>query len=160
MSSVISVGMADFKTAKTPDILLTVGLGSCIGICIHDPFLKVGGMAHIMLPAAVGGMGGNPAKYADTAIELLLKEISDMGANHSRLRAKMAGGAQMFTFPGKQPVLKIGERNVKAVEQELKKNGIPLLVADVGGSFGRTIHFDVGTGQLHIRTINQGEKVI
>ena len=160
MSNVISVGMADFKTAKTPDILLTAGLGSCIGICIHDPILKVGGMAHIMLPTASGSLGGNPAKYADTALGLLLKEIFSMGANTSRLRAKMAGGAQMFSFPGKPPVLKIGERNAEAVEQELKKNGIPLLIADVGGNFGRTIHFDVGTGQLHIRTINQGEKVI
>ena len=160
MSNVISVGMADFKTAKTPDILLTAGLGSCIGICIHDPILKVGGMAHIMLPTASGSMGGNPAKYADTAISLLLEEISGMGAHSSRLKAKMAGGAQMFSFPGKPPVLKIGERNAEAVELELKKNGIPLLIADVGGSFGRTIHFDVGTGQLHIRTINQGEKVI
>ena len=160
MSNVISVGMADFKTAKTPDILLTAGLGSCIGICIHDPILKVGGMAHIMLPTASGSLGGNPAKYADTALSLLLKEIFSMGAKTSRLRAKMAGGAQMFSFPGKPPVLKIGERNAEAVEQELKKNGIPLLIADVGGNFGRTIHFDVGTGQLHIRTINQGEKVI
>ena len=160
MSGVISVGMADFKTAKFPDILLTAGLGSCIGICIHDPLLKVGGMAHIMLPSASGSLGGNPAKYADTALILLLKEIASMGANNSRLRAKIAGGAQMFSFPGKPPVLKIGERNAEAVEQELKKNGIPLLIADVGGSFGRTIHFDVGTGELRIRTINHGEKVV
>ncbi|ODA42501.1 Chemotaxis protein CheD [Desulfosporosinus sp. BG] len=156
----ISVGMADFKTARSPDILLTAGLGSCIGICIHDPHLKVGGMAHIMLPSASGSLGGNPAKYADTALVLLLQEIASMGAVSSRLRAKMAGGAQMFSFPGKPPVLKIGERNAEAVEQELKKNGIPLLIADIGGSFGRTIHFDVGTGELRIRTIKHGEKVI
>ncbi|SPF51453.1 putative chemoreceptor glutamine deamidase CheD [Candidatus Desulfosporosinus infrequens] len=160
MNGVINVGMADYKTARSPDILLTAGLGSCIGICIHDPLLKVGGMAHIMLPSAVGSLGGNPAKYADTALVLLLKEIVGMGANNSRLRAKIAGGAQMFSFPGKPPVLKIGERNAVAVEQELKRNGIPLLVSDVGGSFGRTIHFDVGTGELHIRTINHGEKVV
>lgn len=160
MSNVISVGMADFKTAKAPDILLTAGLGSCIGICIHDPVLKAGGLAHIMLPTAGGNSGGNPSKYADTALELLLKEILSMGANHSRLKAKIAGGAQMFSFPGKPPVLKIGERNAEAVEQELKKHGIPLLVSDVGGSFGRTIHFDVGTGELRIRTINHGEKVV
>jgi len=140
--------------------LLTAGLGSCIGICIHDPVLKVGGMAHIMLPSANGSLGGNPAKYADTALELLLKEISGMGANKSRLKAKIAGGAQMFSFPGKPPILKIGDRNAEAVEQELKKRGIPLLVMDVGGSFGRTIHFDVGTGELRIRTINHGEKVV
>lgn len=160
MSVVITVGMADYKTARSPDILLTAGLGSCIGICIHDPILKVGGMAHIMLPTANGSLGGNPAKYADTALSLLLKEISALGANSSRLKAKIAGGAQMFSFPGKPPVLKIGERNAEAVEQELKKNGIPLLIADVGGSFGRTIHFDVGTGELRIRTINHGEKVV
>ena len=160
MSVVISVGMADYKTAKAPDLLLTAGLGSCIGICIRDPFLKVGGMAHIMLPTANGSLGGNPAKYADTALELLLLEIANMGTNKSRLRAKMAGGAQMFSFPGKPPVLKIGDRNAEAVERELKKHGIPLLVSDVGGSFGRTIHFDVGTGELRIRTINHGEKVV
>ncbi|KUO70098.1 MAG: chemotaxis protein CheD [Desulfosporosinus sp. BRH_c37] len=160
MNGVITVGMADYKTAKAPEILLTAGLGSCIGICIHDPVLKVGGMAHIMLPSANGSLGGNPAKYADTALELLLKEISGMGANKSRLKAKIAGGAQMFSFPGKPPILKIGDRNAEAVEQELKKRGIPLLVMDVGGSFGRTIHFDVGTGELRIRTINHGEKVV
>lgn len=160
MNGVISVGMADYKTARSPDILLTAGLGSCIGICVHDPILKVGGMAHIMLPTANGSIGGNPAKYADTALELLLKEITGLGAMKSRLRAKIAGGAQMFSFPGKPPVLKIGDRNAEAVEHELKKNGIPILAADIGGSFGRTIHFDVGTGELRIRTINHGEKVV
>lgn len=160
MNDVITVGMADFKTAVAPVLLLTAGLGSCIGICIHDPILKVGGMAHIMLPTANGSLGGNPAKYADTAMELLVRDILGMGASKSRLRAKMAGGAQMFSFPGKPPVLKIGDRNAEAVEQELKRYGIPLLVADVGGSFGRTIHFNVGTGELHIRTINHGEKVV
>ena len=148
------------KQREHQEILLTAGLGSCIGICIHDPLLKVGGMAHIMLPTASISLGGNPAKYADTALELLLKEISGMGANKARLKAKMAGGAQMFSFPGKPPVLKIGERNAEAVQKELKKHGIPLLVADVGGSFGRTIYFDVGTGELRIRTINHGEKVV
>lgn len=160
MNDVITVGMADFKTAVAPILLLTAGLGSCIGICVHDPILKVGGMAHIMLPTANGSLGGNPAKYADTALELLVRDILSMGASKSRLRAKMAGGAQMFSFPGKPPVLKIGDRNSEAVEQELKRHGIPLLVADVGGSFGRTIHFNVGTGDLHIRTINHGEKVV
>ncbi|AFM01787.1 MULTISPECIES: chemotaxis protein CheD [Desulfitobacterium] len=160
MSNVISVGMADLKTTKAPNILMTAGLGSCIGICIHDPIQKVGGMAHIMLPTAGSANGGNPAKYADTAMDVLVTEILRLGASKSRLRAKMAGGAQMFSFPGKPPVLKIGDRNAEQVIIELKRLGIPLLVSDVGGSFGRTIHFDVGTGDLKVRTINHGEKVI
>lgn len=160
MNNVITVGMADYKTSKIPDILMTAGLGSCIGICVHDPVEKVGGMAHIMLPTANGNPGANPSKYADTAIELMVQDILSLGAKKTRLRAKIAGGAQMFSFPGKTNVLKIGDRNAEAVEAELKRLGIPLLVADVGGSFGRTIHFDVGTGDLKVRTINHGEKVI
>lgn len=160
MSNVITVGMADYKTSKTPDILMTAGLGSCIGICIYDPVEKVGGMAHIMLPSANGNQGTNQAKYADTAVELLIQDILRLGAHKIRLRAKIAGGAQMFSFPGKPNVLRIGDRNAEAVGAELKRFGIPLLVADVGGSFGRTIHFDVGTGDLKVRTINHGEKVI
>lgn len=160
MSAVITVGMADYKTARTPDILMTAGLGSCIGICVYDPTLKLGGMAHIMLPSATGSLAGNPAKYADSGLDLLLKELAAMGANKTRLKAKIAGGAQMFAFTGKPQVLKIGDRNAEAVEQELKKHGIPLRVADVGGNFGRTIYFDVGNGDLRIRTINHGEKVV
>lgn len=160
MSVVINVGMADYKTAKTPDILMTAGLGSCIGVCIHDQVSRVGGLAHIMLPTANGNVGGNLFKYADTAIEIMMQEILKLGANKNRLKAKIAGGAQMFSFPGKPPVLKIGDRNSEAVEQELKRMGIPLLSTDVGGSFGRTIHFDVATGELRVRTINHGEKVI
>ncbi|AGA70264.1 chemotaxis protein [Desulfitobacterium dichloroeliminans LMG P-21439] len=160
MSNVISVGMADLKVAKAPDILMTAGLGSCIGICIHDPIQRVGGMAHIMLPTAGGNNGGNLAKYADTAMGVLVEEILRLGAVKTRLRAKIAGGAQMFSFPGKPPVLKIGDRNAEQVIIELKRVGIPLLVSDVGGNFGRTIHFDVGTGDLKVRTINHGEKVI
>lgn len=160
MSIIISVGMADFKTAKNPDLLMTAGLGSCIGICLFDIGLKVGGMAHIMLPSANGSKTGNLAKYADTCLDLLLKEILHLGGKKQRLRAKIAGGAQMFSFPGKQTVLNIGERNAKAVEEELKRLSIPILATDVGGSFGRTIHFAVGTGDLRVRTINHGEKVI
>ncbi|MDA8229141.1 MAG: chemotaxis protein CheD [Desulfitobacterium hafniense] len=160
MNNVINVGMADLKTARTPDILMTAGLGSCIGVCLHDPVQKVGGMAHVMLPTTNGNSVGNPAKYADQAVGLLIEEILKLGASKSRLRAKMAGGSQMFTFPGKPPVLRIGDRNAETVESELKRFGIPLLVSDVGGGVGRTIHFNVTTGDLRVRTINHGEKVI
>ncbi|KLU60393.1 chemoreceptor glutamine deamidase CheD [Peptococcaceae bacterium CEB3] len=160
MSNVINVGMADYKTASTPDILMTAGLGSCVGVCLHDPLLKVGGLAHIMLPKANGKTGDNPFKYADTAIALMLGEVLALGGMRGRLRAKMAGGAQMFSFPGKPPILKIGDRNAEAVAEELKHLGIPLVTFDTGGSFGRTIHFDLKTGELRVRTISHGEKII
>ena len=159
MSNTITVGMADYKTAKTPDLLCTIGLGSCIGICVFDQAMKLGGMAHIMLPTSNGHAGKDVMKFADTCIELMLKDIANMGGSKSRLKAKIAGGAQMFAFPG-TPVLQIGERNAEAVGVELRKHGIPVLVAETGGNFGRTIYFDVTTGALRIRTIHYGEKVV
>jgi chemotaxis protein CheD len=160
MSNTIIVGMADYKIGKTPDILMTAGLGSCIGICIYDLQSQIGGMAHIMLPSSSEVTKGKETKYADTCIELMLADLYKLGARAARLKAKMAGGAQMFSFAGKAPLLKIGERNTHAVEQELLKAGIPLIAADVGGTYGRTIHFDIASGNLFIKTINQGEKVI
>ncbi|MDR3288284.1 MAG: chemotaxis protein CheD [Peptococcaceae bacterium] len=160
MNGIVMVGMADVKTAQGEDILMTPGLGSCIGICIFDSVKKVGGMAHIMLPTAIGHAEGNPAKYADTGTNLLVEGVLALGGVKSRLKAKIAGGAQMFTFADKPQILKIGDRNAEAVKRELKKLGIPLLVADVGGNYGRTIHFSVNTGNLKVRTINHGEKVI
>lgn len=154
------VGMADYKVGKIPDRLITVGLGSCIGVCVYDLHTQVGGMAHIMLPCSRENMKGNPAKYADTCLEMMLGDLFKLGVNKLRLQAKMAGGAQMFSFAGKAPLLKIGERNAEAVQQELKKAKIPLLSYDVGGTYGRTINFDIQTGSLHIKTINHGEKVI
>lgn len=160
MSKIITVGMADLKVATAPDILVTLGLGSCIGVCIWDPFTKIGGMAHIMLPIANAKDLSNKAKYADTAIGVLFNGVCKLGASPSKLQAKMAGGAQMFSFAGKPPILKIGDRNAEAVTEELKRLGIRLVASDVGGNAGRTIHYDLQTGALKVRTIRQGEKII
>lgn len=160
MSEFIIVGMADYKIGKSPDKLMIVGLGSCIGICIYDLSAQIGGMAHIVLPNFQNIRGDNPAKYADSCISLMLDKFQKLGISRSRLQAKMAGGANMFSRNEDAPLLKIGARNVEAVKFELKKAGIPLIAFDVGGDFGRTIHFDLATGELFIKTINHGHKVI
>lgn len=160
MSKIIKVGMADLNTAKAPDVLQTCGLGSCVGICLWDPILKLGGMAHIMLPSSSINTGGTAAKFADTAIPVLITQMKRLGADTSRLVAKIAGGSQMFSFSNSSDIMKIGERNTEAVKQGLKKEGIRLLASDTGGSYGRTIEFSAENGNLFIRTVNVGEKCI
>jgi chemotaxis protein CheD len=160
MSDNIIVGMADYKIGKAPDKLMTIGLGSCVGICIYDLAKKIGGMAHIMLPSSQGKKGDNPAKYADTCIPLMIGDLLKMGVNKAGLKAKIAGGASMFSFAGNSPLMKIGENNAERFKLEIKKAGIPLVSYDVGGNFGRTIILDLTTGDLLIRTINHGQKVI
>ena len=161
MSNIIQVGMADLKLARAPDKLMTAGLGSCIGLCVFDPVVKVGVLAHIMLPNSTQSKNPqNRAKFADSAIVMALEEMDKNGASRVRLQAKIAGGAQMFKFSGESDIMKIGERNTLAVIENLTKHNIKLVAKDTGGNFGRTIIFDVGDGSLLIRTIGHGERVI
>ncbi|MGI5921715.1 MAG: chemotaxis protein CheD [Syntrophomonadaceae bacterium] len=161
MPKIFQVGMADYKIAFAPDKLMTAGLGSCIGICLLDKNCNLGSLIHIMLPSSTQAKNNqNKAKFADSAIELVLNEMAKLGANPNRIVAKIAGGAQMFKFSGESDIMKIGERNAIAVIENLKKHNIRLLAKDVGGNYGRTITFDPGTGELLIKTIGHGERTV
>lgn len=157
----IKVGMADLNIAKSPDKLMTLGLGSCIGIVLYDPVVKVGGMAHIMLPDSTQiKNNSNKAKFADTAIVELIQKMTSIGASKARLVAKIAGGAQMFDFKQTSDVMRVGYRNTIATKEVLEKLRIPIIADDTGENYGRTIELHTETGILSIRTINHGTKEV
>ncbi|SMC65563.1 chemotaxis protein CheD [Sporomusa malonica] len=159
MAELIKVGMADYKVGRNPDSLISYGLGSCVGIALFDPITKVGGLAHIMLPDSTQARSAdNPAKFADTALPLMLSEIIKMGAVRSRITAKIAGGAQMFTFTNTTDIMRVGERNAEAVRLILKKLEIRLVAEDTGGNYGRTVELKLDTGIFRVKTIDKGEK--
>lgn len=161
-STLIKVGMADLNIAEGGAVLKTTGLGSCVGLTLFDPYLKLGGMAHIMLPTSDIAREGqlNIAKYADTAIPELILRMKNKGASKARLVAKMAGGAQMFAFMGGTDTIRIGPRNVEATRQALEYFSIPLLSEDTGGSYGRTVELNSQTGVFSIRSVQFGVKEI
>lgn len=157
----IKVGMADLNTATEPDTLITLGLGSCIGIALYDPVSKVGGLAHIMLPDSTQiKNNSNLAKFADTAITALIEQMTEIGARQSRLVAKLAGGAQMFDFKQTSDVMRIGYRNDIASRQILEELNIPIVASDTGENYGRTVELHTSTGKLAVKTINFGIKEI
>jgi len=156
----IVVGMADLKVAKAPDILTTLGLGSCVGITLFDKNQKIGGLAHVMLPTYKGFEGQNIAKFADSAIIELVKQLSRIGASRNALVAKLAGGAHMFGNTQNNDMLKIGERNAAASAAILKQLGIPVQANDTGGTHGRTIELYIDNGALKIKTVGAGERFI
>ena len=156
----IVVGMADLKVAKTPDILTTLGLGSCVGITLYDKIHKIGGLAHVMLPTYKGFEGQNIAKFADSGIIELLNQITRIGAARNTLVAKIAGGAHMFSRSQNNDIMKIGERNAKAALAILNQLRIPIQANDTGGGHGRTIELNIDTGALKIKTVGLGEKFI
>lgn len=162
MSEIIKVGMADLKTCLSPDGLTTLGLGSCIGIAIRDPITKVGGLAHIMLPdsKAIQNSGQNIAKFADTGIAELVRQMEKRGALRSRMVAKIAGGATMFAFGGKSDLVQVGARNAEASIKKLRELNIPIIAQDTGANYGRTVIFYPETGNYVIRAVGKSESVI
>jgi chemotaxis protein CheD len=162
LNQIIKVGIADMNVITAPNLIRTSGLGSCVGVVIYDQPKKVAGLAHIMLPSSASTKAGNMniAKYADTAIEELIKKIIGIGGRDMSLKAKIAGGAQMFQFQSTSDIMRIGPRNVEAVKAELKRFNITMISSDIGGNNGRTIEFDPETAILKIRTVNQGIKEI
>ena len=147
----ITVGIADMKLAKGSGILITYALGSCIGLCFHDPRIKLGALLHVMLPLNMETGRKNPLKYADTGIRETLRQMEAQGASRSRITVKIAGGAQMFEVNGGN-LGNIGQRNIESVHTILRKEGIRLLGEYVGGSVARTMLFDVDSGQSCIRS--------
>lgn len=149
----ILVGIGEYAVSVGDKKLRTVGLGSCVGIIIFDKNKKITGLSHIMLPA-MGSKKDRIGKYADTALPKMIEEIIEKGALKGRLKAKIAGGASVFSF--KDDNLKIGDRNVKAVKEVLKKHRVRIIGEDVGGNRGRTIIFDPITTDLFIRMVKKG----
>ncbi|MBO8170994.1 MAG: chemotaxis protein CheD [Bacillaceae bacterium] len=161
MSKIVKVGMADLNVAVSPDKIRTTGLGSCVGVVLYDSMIKVAGMAHVMLPSSeIARDKTNPAKFADTAIPLLLEKMEKLGAVRRRLTAKMAGGAQMFSFSTGGDAMRIGQRNVEACKSVLEQLKIRLVAEDTGGNYGRTIEMDAETGILMIKTVSKGVKEV
>ncbi|MBM7540595.1 chemotaxis protein CheD [Amphibacillus cookii] len=161
-SKLIKVGIADLKFAKSPDVLRTSGLGSCVGVVVFDASAKIAGMAHVMLPDSKSSKKSelNQFKYADTSLPILIDTLIKDGARKFALKAKIAGGAQMFSFSSSNDMLRVGQRNVEAVKTVLNQYRIPILAEDVYGNSGRTIEFSLETTLLNIRTVSQGTKDI
>ena len=161
MGVTIKVGMADLKIAKAPDLLTTLGLGSCIGLTLYDPVSKVGGLVHYMLPDSTKLKNNtNIAKFGDTGIRELYKQVGANGANPRRLVAKIAGGAKMFEVSGLSNVGNVGERNAEEAVLILKQLNVPLIARDSGLNYGRTVVLDCSTGDYLIKSVGKPEKTI
>ncbi|MGN0596789.1 MAG: chemotaxis protein CheD [Ruminiclostridium sp.] len=161
MSEKLTIGISDWKICRSPDVLVTYALGSCVGICLYDKVTKIAGLSHIMLPdskSIVCDTNLNRMKFADTAIVDMYQKMVASGASPSRLTAKIAGGALMFATTNDK--FNIGERNVTAVKQALSQLRIPIVAQDTGSNYGRTVFFYSEDGKVEIKSTNKGVNVL
>lgn len=148
------VGIAEYEVTTNGAVLTTSGLGSCIGVALHDEERGVAGLVHVMLPVAEEVADGNAAKFADAGTELLIEEVITAGAEPASVRAKIAGGSDMLDFS--EDGDGIGERNAQVVRDTLAAHDVPVVAADVGGDHGRSLRLEPDTGDLVVKSANHG----
>jgi chemotaxis protein CheD len=157
----VRVKVADAAVAQGEAVLSTIGLGSCVAIALHDARLKIGGLAHILLPSeALSRDRGNRAKFAGSAVPLLVEQMRELGSRDGTLCAKIAGGASMFTSLLPAGGLQMGERNLIATRAALAGARIPIVAEDVGGAHGRSVYFHVATGEVVVKSFVKGNVVL
>jgi len=154
------VRISHLAVAQGTGRLVAVGLGSCVAVAIYDPARRVGGMAHVLLPDPNAARdASNPARFASEAVPLLLARLREVGAK-GPFEAKLAGGAALFGALLGGSSGQMGDRNVHAARRALSTAGIPIVGADTGGSTGRSVSFDVATGDLTVRSVRGGQRVL
>lgn len=152
------VGVADMKVSNNPaETVITYSLGSCIGLVVYDPAVRVGGMLHYMLPESSIDREkavARPFMFADTGIPILFKTAYQLGAVKSRIRIYVAGGAEILDQKG---FFNIGKRNYMALKKMFFKNNVIIHKQDVGGNINRTVRLEIGTGDIYVKTSGAGE---
>ena len=152
------VRMAELAlSAAADDVLVSLGLGSCIGLALLDRGAAVAGLAHVVLPAAEG-RDGAPGKFADTAVPVLLDGLLGIGARKARLEAVLVGGASMFSLGGSG--LEVGQRNEAAVREQLQRLRVPVAAADTGGGHGRTVRVSLAAGTVTSKAAGDPETLL
>jgi chemotaxis protein CheD len=155
------VKVAEWAAVRNGGVIVTLGLGSCVAIMLHDPTSGSGAMAHVLLPSkSLARDTSNPAKFPETAVPFLVERLRALGADPRRLVAKLAGGASMFAQLMTPGSVQMGERNVAAARKALRAAAIPLAREATGGEKGRSVRFHVADGRVEIRSVGADAIVI
>lgn len=154
------VSIAQARIDRAPAVLKASGLGSCVAVSLYDPESRIGGMGHMLLPCRPEKNPlGSESKYVDAGIFQMLDELVRAGANRESLVAKVTGGANMFETSYQTLINSIGARNAKSARDTLVEVGIPLVGEEVGGNRGRTVEFDLATGNMMVYCAHNDERV-
>ena len=159
---IVKVGMAQFRIGVAPMRMYTMALGSCLGIVIHDRVEQMGSLAHVMHPSRNQVKNNsNPAKFVDSAIDLMVERMVRCGAKKRRLTAKLFGGAQMFKhITGSENLIQVGLRNIEAAREVLRSYNIPVIAESVGGTTGKTILFRIDNGSVYVCDAFDNEEIV
>jgi chemotaxis protein CheD len=153
----LRLAVAEMAAVAETGVLSILGLGSCVALVLFDERAHVGGMVHVMLPdETMARDRSRPGKFAGSAVVALLASMEALGASRARIRARLIGGASMFSSLLQVSGMNIGQRNVEAIRDALEKAGVPVDAEDVGSDYGRSVRLDVSTGRVEVRSLKRG----
>jgi chemotaxis protein CheD len=156
----VVVGIAELAVSNNPSaVLTTYSLGSCIGVAIYDPVVRVGGLLHAMLPDSnldAAKAQAQPGMFVDSGMATLLRAACQMRADKRRLRIFLAGGARIMDD---QNLFNIGGRNLTAFEECLRRENLRANAEQVGGQVNRTIGLSIETGRVTLKVSGQLQEV-
>jgi chemotaxis protein CheD len=153
--------MGDLKVGIGENILFAIGLGSCVAVVLYDARVRIGGLAHVMLPHPLSARRPAPVgRFASTAIKQLIDDMEQAGAARRRLYARLVGGAAMFEAVLNDDGPSLGQRNIEAARLVLQQAGIPVQGEEVGGNHGRTVHFHVADGRVLITSVRSANVLL
>ena len=156
-ATTITVGIADYAVGRRGATLATMGLGSCVAIALHAPDVRVGALAHVLLPNVLLSTSQNaPGKFASTALPVMLRRMRELGAGDD-IKARIVGGSSMFSGLLAPGAVSLGSRNVAAARAACAQHQVEVVGEDVGGAYGRSVYFDVGDGTLLVRSMHAGD---
>lgn len=147
------VGVGDMSVSNNPNITLsTYALGSCVAVIGYDAAMRAGGLLHLMLPDSKLSPDkaiSQPAMFADTGLPLLLRALAGLKSNTARMRWFVAGGASVLCTNDN---FRIGERNIRSITDQFTKYNLRWHQSALGGTINRTVHLNVGTGNITLKT--------
>ncbi len=157
----IVVHMGAYAVLRGEGTVAALGLGSCVAVILHDRHAQVVALAHVVLPSAsLSRDRDRPARFADTAVPLLVGGMKIEGADVARIVARLVGGASMFANLLAAGTVPMGERNVLAARAALRAAGISIVGEAVGGSSGRSVWFDARRGTALVRSVGAEDRAL
>lgn len=147
MTEEIEIKIGEMEITDSKKVLTSRALGSCVAVAIYDRQNEVGGMAHVLLGSGDREKNGKSYMYADKAVESLVKGITKKGGKRKNLKAKIAGGASMFSSNSSGGV---GKNNIDTVKEELEDRDISIEGKDLGGTNARNVSFKIGSMSMKV----------
>lgn len=149
----VIIGVGDMAVSNLGQVVLsTYALGSCVGVVAYDPIAKAGGILHLMLPdssISPDKAARQPAMFADTGLPLIFRALAGLRAERRNLRLFLTGGAAVLQG---EDSFRIGERNAQAATKFVQDNGLFVKFSDLGGQQNRTLHLEIASGRMTMKT--------